>query len=341
MLPLHAIDVVDGSSLNKGDRLILGSLPDIAVLPSAGSLTLLGAITAGQDFTSLPTLTESGGTPSTTGAKAVATSLKAVTAVVAAPGTGVAINDTFNAAGGTLADGGLPTKLTVTHAQLISALKNAAGSGYVPGEVITLAGGTFGTAAQITVDTVNSGAIVTSHVSRAGDYTVLPASFTQASTSGSGTGATFNTAVWGALTFSLTTAGGYTVPPASPVALTNVVGSGAGVTATISNGLGTARITHGGDVTITGAPGFTVTGGGGTGASIAAGTLAGNDNPVHQRISSLVGLPPSYSARVGANFLHAGQWITDKDASGFTVHTQPLSGATIAAGGRFDAHVTG
>jgi hypothetical protein len=341
-LPLHAMEIADGSTLNKGDRLILGSLPDIAVLPSAGSLTLLGSITAGQDFTSLPTLTESGGTPSVTGATAVATALKVISAAPAAIGLGVAINDTFNPAGGTLADGGVATKLTATHIQAATAVVNAGGSGGTPGAV-TITGTTgTGTKFQAT-GTINGGGALVGPlvVTVGGDYTVGPTSLAaEPVTGGSLSGATV-TLVMGAKTFALTTVGGYTVPPASPAALVDVVGTGTGVTATLSYGLSTARITHGGSVTITGAPAFTVSGGGGTGASIAAGTLAGNDNPVHQRIASLVGLPASYSARVGANFLHAGQWISDKDASGFTVHTQPLSGATVPAGGRFDVLAIG
>jgi len=75
-------------------------------------------------------------------------------------------------------------------------LINNAGSGYVAGEVITLAGGTATLAAKVRVLTVSSGAIATFTIDERGLYTATNASLTQASTSGSGTGATFNTATY-------------------------------------------------------------------------------------------------------------------------------------------------
>ena len=75
-------------------------------------------------------------------------------------------------------------------------LINAAGSGYVVGEVITLAGGTIVAAAKVRVLTVSSGAIATFTIDERGSYTATSASLTQASTSGSGTGATFQSATY-------------------------------------------------------------------------------------------------------------------------------------------------
>jgi len=75
-------------------------------------------------------------------------------------------------------------------------LINNAGSGYVAGEVITLGGGTATTAAKVRVLTVSGGAIATFTIDDRGLYTATSASLTQASTSGSGTGATFNTATY-------------------------------------------------------------------------------------------------------------------------------------------------
>lgn len=76
--------------------------------------------------------------------------------------------------------------------------KNAGGSGYVVGDQITLAGGTFSTAAVVTVIQVSSGAISAIEVSNPGAYSVSATTFTQASTTGAGTGATFNAPVWSA-----------------------------------------------------------------------------------------------------------------------------------------------
>ena len=66
------------------------------------------------------------------------------------------------------------------------------GSNYAVGNTITLAGGTFSTAAVLTVTSVSGGAVTGVQVQNAGAYTVEPAAtFTQGSTSGSGSGATF------------------------------------------------------------------------------------------------------------------------------------------------------
>lgn len=76
--------------------------------------------------------------------------------------------------------------------------KNAGGSGYVVGDTITLAGGTFSTAAMVTVIQVSAGAVAAIEVSNIGAYSVSTTTFTQGSTSGAGTGATFNAPVWSA-----------------------------------------------------------------------------------------------------------------------------------------------
>jgi hypothetical protein len=77
---------------------------------------------------------------------------------------------------------------TVSFAQPI-----AGGSGYAVNDTITISGGTFTNAAVLKVTSVSSGAVTGVSVNNAGAYTVLPAGIpaTQASTSGSGTGATF------------------------------------------------------------------------------------------------------------------------------------------------------
>src|SRR5690606_19327782 len=111
----------------------------------------------------------------------------------------------------------------------VSVALDAAGSGYAPGDTITLAGGTAGTKAVVTVDTVSSGAIATFHISDAGDYTVTATSFTQDSTSGAGTGATFDTGLFGVLDFTVSTAGSYTTNAAA-FTQDSTTGSGTGAT---------------------------------------------------------------------------------------------------------------
>ncbi|MDB5725477.1 MAG: hypothetical protein JWQ16_2231 [Novosphingobium sp.] len=68
---------------------------------------------------------------------------------------------------------------------------NAAGSGYVANEIVTLAAGNP-SPAKVRVIAVSSGAITLFEIVDPGFYTTAVASLAQASTSGSGTGATFN-----------------------------------------------------------------------------------------------------------------------------------------------------
>lgn len=346
---VHTVSLMNGGGVpSDPSRLRLGLFRDQAFPASAASLTVLGSITAGSDYTALPTLAPSGGTltaGSTDAASAIATSLKCVTATVATPGTGVAVSDTFTLSGGTLMgaspyDGatltaGVATLLTVATVRLVGLAKNAAGSGYAAGDTITLSGGTAGTAAVVTVLTVSAGAIATFSITTAGSYTVTASSFTQASTTGSGTGATFNTPVWGANTFTITTAGGYTVPPSTPNTPTNGTGTGTGVTVTVSFGIGTAAITHSGNYSS--APGFAATSadGNGSGASIATGTLGGNGNAVVRQLAVHAG--PTSLVHVGMNN-QAGYAYTAVKRPGFISVALSVPSSTVSAG-TFDALV--
>lgn len=106
----------------------------------------------------------------------------------------------------------------------------AAGSGYNMGDTITLAGGTNTSPTILTVATVSGSGVATVTVTQAGSYSVLPSNpVSQASTSGSGTGATF-TMAWGILSVTITASGtGYTSAP----------------TGTVSSGTGTVTLTVG------------------------------------------------------------------------------------------------
>ena len=81
---------------------------------------------------------------------------------------------------------------------------NAGGSGYNVNDTITLAGSTYSTPAVVTVTacvTSCPGAISTFNITNPGAYIYGTVNgFTQASTSGNGTGATFKTATYGAIT---------------------------------------------------------------------------------------------------------------------------------------------
>lgn len=79
------------------------------------------------------------------------------------------------------------------HAKSVDSIANA-GSDYLVGDGITLAGGTFDVATVLNVDAVDGGGGVTAaSIIEAGDYSVAPGDpVAQGSTTGIGTGATFN-----------------------------------------------------------------------------------------------------------------------------------------------------
>lgn len=362
---LHTVSINSkGSPPALNDRVLAGFFRDIAFPAAAAALTVLGAITAGTGFTSLPTLAPSGGTL-TAGvspadpAVAIATSLKAVTATVAAPGLGVAINDTFIASGGTLAQAGayfngsttipVPTKVTVSHIKVITAVVNAGGSGGTPG--LTTFTGTSGTGTPFQcTGTINGGGVLAGAltVTVAGDYTVGPTSLAaEPITGGSLTGGTV-TLVMGALTLSITNAGGYTVPPATTNVPTNGVGTGTGVQLTLAFGLGTALLLHSGNYS--GAPAFAVTGGGGSGASIATGTLGGNGNAIPRQVLAALptpqGLPtntssPAYMLQAVLNSQAGFVNTLYKSNVSFSVALNPPTASTTLSAGTFDALTLG
>lgn len=337
MFTLHTIGLLSGSKQSAfGDRLLMGVANNFAFPASANAVTVLGSITAGSGFTDISTVTlaPSGGTGS--GLKAVPTSLKAASAAVNAHGSGYAINDTITLAGGTLATGGAATVLTVSAAQLASLALNAAGADYVAGDTITLAGGTASTAAVVTVDTVDEdGAILTFTITTKGTYSVTASSFTQGSTSGAGTGATFNTPSWGVKTVTISTAGGYAVAPSTAGTQASTSGAGTGATFTMAYGLGTAAIVDSGSYTV--APSMTVTDSAdGTGASIATCTLGGNGNAIFKQVPFQAAPPYNVHVEPGLDCRHYVP-ASLKTSTGFTVALVPTTTGSTLAAGTFDA----
>lgn len=194
------------------------------------------------------TVTLSGGTHSITSILTVA-STKLLNASVNAAGTGYAPTNTIalTSVGGATTT---PAGVTVTSTKLVSVAVNAGGSGYLVGDTITLAGGVSSPAAVLTVATVSTGAVATFTISTAGVFTTNSATFTQASTSGSGTGATFNTAVFGVGVVTATTAGVFTTNPTS-FTQTSTSGSGTGATFnTPIYGVNTATVSTAGAYTV-------------------------------------------------------------------------------------------
>ncbi|QEL14776.1 hypothetical protein [Limnoglobus roseus] len=125
MFTLHTIGLLSGGKQPAfGDRLLMGIANAVATPASANAITVLGAITAGTGFTNISTVTlaPSGGTG--TGLKAVATSLKAVSATVVNGGTsGYANSDTI-----TLANGVVLTVASVSSGVVATVTVSTAGA---------------------------------------------------------------------------------------------------------------------------------------------------------------------------------------------------------------------
>lgn len=344
---------------------------DVPYPASAAAVTSIGAITAGTGFSSIGTITiaptggtlTAGVTPADP-AIVVPTSLKAISATVVAPGSGVAINDTFIPSTGTVVPAGpygtstttagVASKFTVTNIQVVSAIVNAVGSGGTPGAV-TLVGTTGtgtkwqGTTTILAGGTLTAGAVVT--ITVAGNYTATPTLAGDTITGGSLTGATV-TLIMGAQatsTMTVTTAGSYSTAPtltASPLT-GGGTGTGTGVTATLVYGLGAAILTHSGNYS--GAPSFTVTdSAAGTGASIATASLGGSGVAIPRWVTDGTNLPTnpvtavnpgavSYAVNVNSNITAlASAVVVQKTLLGFSV---AVAGATTLAAGTFDAVV--
>lgn len=214
-----------GTGIGSGTVGVSGSYTSIPTLSFSGgggtgaaaSLTMKALVptaiaAAGTGYAPADTVTLAGGT-FTTNAVLSVSATELVSAALNAAGTGYAPADTITLAGGTFSAAAV---LTVSKTKLVSAAINAGGSGYANGDTVTLSGGTFTSAAVVTVDSVDGGgAILTFSISTAGSYSVNSTSFTQDSTSGSGTGATFNTGLFGVDTFTVSTAGVYTANTSS------------------------------------------------------------------------------------------------------------------------------
>lgn len=236
--------------------------------PVTGGVTATPSA-AGTGYIPTEVITLTGGTATTQAQVTVATT-KLISAAVNAAGTGYAPADTIVPAGGTFTGSPL---ITVTHTKAITATVVAGGTGGTPGAV-TITGTTgTGTKFQAT-GTINGGGVLTGAlvVTVAGDYTVNPtniavepitggaltgctvlltmgcltvtaaggaytangAALTQTSASGTGTGATFNTVVYGVNTATVSLAGDYSILGANPMAQGSTTGAGTGATMTMT-----------------------------------------------------------------------------------------------------------
>jgi hypothetical protein len=124
--------------------------------------------------------------------------------------------------------------MVVNNTQLASLALGSGGSGYAVNDQITLSGGTPTLPPVLTVTGVSGGVITTFAISNPGIFTLNGTGvFTQASTTGSGTGASFTGGLFGPASLSFQTPGGYTTVPNNPANQASTSGGGLGATYTI------------------------------------------------------------------------------------------------------------
>ncbi len=226
-------NTLTSASYAAGDSITLAggtySVPAVLNVTST-TLVQLQLLSAGSGvYAPADTITLSGGTHSVSSIVTVA-STQVVSATVNTAGTGGA-NGTATVTGTT----GTGTKF--------QANVTISGGGITAVNSITLAGAYTAnpttpsaepvTGASLTGAKLNlSIGVLTFTITTGGVYTVNPggATFSQASTTGIGTGATFQQAVMGPNAVTVSNAGVYTVNPTNPVSQASTTGSGAGVT---------------------------------------------------------------------------------------------------------------
>lgn len=170
-------------------------------------------------------VTLAGGT-STTAPQVTVDTTQVVSATIAAGGTG-GTNGTQTVTGTTGTGTKFQASVTVAGG-IITAILSITGAGsylanptLLTAEPVTGAGLTGATLSLVI-------GVLTFNLVNAGVFTANSATFTQASSSGAGTGATFNAGVFGVQAATISTAGSYTVVPSNPVLQASTTGSGTG-----------------------------------------------------------------------------------------------------------------
>lgn len=275
---ISSVVAAAGTGYVQGDTITLagGTSTTTAITTVATTKVVTTAVNAaGTGYVPGDTITLAGGTFSTAAILTVLTT-KVVSATVAAGGTGDLTNGAGVIVEGTTGTGTKFRASVTIAANAIASVQSItiAGSYTVNPTLITsepvtyisgAGGGTVLTGATLSVVM----GVLTESVTTAGSYTVNTASFTQSATSGVGTGATFNTAVYGVNTLTVTTNGVYTVLPSNPIAQASTSGVGTGATLTGTWGVNTVVLGAAG-AGYTAMPTVTISGGGGTGATATA-----------------------------------------------------------------------
>jgi hypothetical protein len=256
--PLNASII---SSYAAGDTITLagGVVISPAVLSITNTILLSTALSAaGTGYAPADTITLAGGTHSVAGIVTISTT-KVVSATIAAAGAG-----------------GTPGNATVTGTtgsgtQFQATVTITAGGVIASVNSITVAGSYTTNPTTPTAEPVTGGGLAgaqlnvvlgvnTFFVSTGGNYTVNPAgaNFTQASSSGPGVDATFQSAIFGPLNVTFADPGAYTTFPSDPVLQASSSGGGLGAEFNVSWTTGSSTDLNTGDwVFISGVQGMT------------------------------------------------------------------------------------
>lgn len=265
---------------------------DLPVATIGGAVESVTITNNGSGYTSVPTVGFTGDGSGAAGT-AVLTATTVASITVTGNGTGYTSIPTVTLSGG----GGTGATATARMRAATVAIQ-AGGSGYAQSDTITLTGGTSSQAVILTVATVDGGGAVTSvTISNAGNYSALPSNpVSQGSSSGGGTGATFNITAWQVVAITVGAAGsGYT---GVPTVSFSTAGASAAATATAvltATTVASITITAGGSGYTT-APTVGFTGGAG---SNAAGTAV-MANVEESKLLTMVEVVRSYLASTGS-----------------------------------------
>lgn len=211
----------------------------------------------GGSYASMPTIVATVGTGAT-----FAPSMQALAiSSIGAAGSGYQPGQLLTVSGGTSTTVATVTSVSVL---MVSASISNAGTGYAVNDTITLNSQSV-THPVVKVTSIGAGGSITAFtITNGGEFGTTQTSLSQLSTSGSGTGATFNNISYGVHTLATVTRGVYSALPANPVTITG--GSGTGLTANLLWSIIGASVTTAGqdyDSTAT----WSTTGGGGTGGT--------------------------------------------------------------------------
>jgi hypothetical protein len=323
-LPIQRPLVVGANSTGYSRKKIL--IPNV-VTQGADSVSSVTMTNAGSGYTSIPTVSFTGGNGTGAAGSAV---MKALTALVSDPQEGAgsyAPSNTITLAGGT----GTAPVLTVTNTCVVNAvIVNGGGSGGADG-TFTVTGTTgTGTKFQASVQFLSGAITSINNITVIGNYTANPSNLNAEPVTGNGVvGATFALTM-GVLTATVSTPGALTALPTAPVQQSSSSGAGTGASFTLTYGVDSVNVSNGG-VDYTTPPAVAFSGGGGTGAAGTA-VIGGTNDPITVSLEYSAELPTAeYTVSALPN--QPGVISYDnKTTSGIDLTLTPPSGETLVNG---------